>query len=216
MTDAFTDRLSEYLDDELSTEDRARVAGHLRECAACRTTLDELRRVVANAGALTPSAPDRDLWSGIASRIGGDERRAFVRAFRRVISSRLSFTLPQLAAAALALMVLSGGLVWMARSGDPRADFPSISAADFADRRYDDAVADLRRRFDAGRTNLDPDTARIIDENLNAIDRAADECRSALEGDPANVYLNTHLADTRQRKLALLRSAAALVRNEER
>jgi len=166
-----------------------------------------------------------ELWSGIAARIApGGRPAARVSPFRRAITSRLSFTLPQLAAAGIALMVLSGGLVWMARSGDPRADFQPISAqteprsdtrmiapANFADAHYDEAIADLERTIDAGRTTLEPETLRVLEENLRSIDRAIDQCRRALATDPANVYLNTHLADARQRKLALLRRVTALV-----
>jgi predicted anti-sigma-YlaC factor YlaD len=221
-TDPFTDRLSEYLDGELSAPERAAVDAHLLECGACRSTLDELRAVVAEAAQLTNAPPARELWSGIAARITpGGRPRARVSPFRRAITSRLSFTLPQLAAASIALMVLSGGLVWMARSGDPRVDFepinaqtgpvaPMIAPANFADPHYDEAIADLERTHEAGRTKLDPETVRVLEENLRSIDRAIDQCRRALATDPANVYLSTHLADTRQRKLALLRRATTL------
>ena len=166
--------------------------------------------------------PTRELWSEIAARIAPDGRPGVrVSPFRRAITSRLSFTLPQLAAAGIALMVLSGGLVWMARSGDPRADFepinaqsrpmtPTIAPVNFADPHYDEAVADLERTLEEGRTKLDPETVRVLEENLGSIDRAIDQCRRALATDPANVYLNTHLADARQRKLALLRRATML------
>jgi hypothetical protein len=121
-------------------------------------------------------------------------------------------------------MVLSGGLVWMARSGDPRADFAPVSAvaptvervttpvtvANFADAHYDEAIADLEQTLAAERTNLDPETVRVLEDNLRAIDRAIDQCRRALSEDPANVYLNGHLADARQRKLTLLRRANTL------
>ena len=218
-TDSFTDRLSEYLDGELSVPERAALDAHLAQCAGCRLTLEELRGVVLDATSLHDAPPSRDLWTGVAARIApGSQLRGFLSPFRRAISARLSFTLPQLAAAGLALMVLSGGLVWMARSGDPRADFPPISAqvsdgpagssASSADPHYDQAIADLERTLEAGRTNLDPETMRVVEENLAAIDGAIDECRRALETDPADVYLNTHLADARQRKLALLRWAA--------
>lgn len=219
--DPFTDQLSEYLDGELSAPERAAVDAHLAQCAACRATLEELRGVVLEAASLDDAPPSRDLWAGVAARIApGGQLRGLVSPFRRAISSRLSFTLPQLAAAGLALMVLSGGLVWMARSGDPRADFapisaqgpdgPAISPANFADPRYDEAIADLERTLEAGRTKLDSETVRVVEENLAAIDRAIDQCRRALATDPANVYLNTHLADARQRKLTLLRRATAL------
>jgi len=217
-TDVFTDRLSEYLDNELSAAERASVEAHLDTCSACRTTLEELRAVVARAAALPDSPPDRELWSGVAAQIAKPGAR--ISPFRRAISARLSFTLPQVAAASLALMVLSGGLVWMARSGDRRADIPSVNAqvadetpvtrARFADAQYDAAIAELKQTLDAGRAKLDPETVHVLEQNLAAIDRAIDQCRRALDGDPANVYLNTHLADARQRKLVLLRRAAAL------
>jgi len=220
-TDAFTNRLSEYIDDDLSADDRRQVSEHLATCEDCRTTLEELRGVVMETAALTDSAPARDLWRGIAAQIDrARQPRSRVSPFRRAISSRLSFTLPQLAAAGLTLMVLSGGLVWMARSGDPRADIQPISAqgdldstiipANFADRHYDEAIRDLQRTLDSERTRLDPETVRVLEKNLAAIDEAIDQCRRALQGDPSNVYLNTHLAEARQRKLVLLRRATAL------
>jgi tetratricopeptide (TPR) repeat protein len=223
-TDPFTDRLSEYLDGELTPAERADVDRHLTQCAECRSTLEDLRGVVSEAALLRDARPARDLWSGIAARIAPDGRpRARVSPFRRAITSRLSFTLPQLAAAGIALMVLSGGLVWMARSGDPRADFDPLSAqsgptsptpivapVNSADQHYDEAIADLERTLEAGRTKLDPETVRVLEENLGAIDRAIDQCRRALATDPANVYLNTHLANARHRKIALLRRATML------
>ena len=219
--DAFTSQLSEYLDDELSPGQRQTVDAHLVECEACRRTLEELRHVVAHAANLTDSAPVSDLWPGIESRIAPGSTRARVSPFRRAISARLSFTIPQVAAAGLALMVLSGGLVWMARSGDPRADVqpiqaqvqeadPVIARANFADKHYDRAIAELQRTLDEGRKSLDVETVRVLEENLAAIDRAIEQCRQALDTDPGNVYLNTHLAEARQRKLLLLRRATAL------
>jgi hypothetical protein len=224
-TDRFTDRLSEYADGELDAAERAAVDAHLAGCAECRMALDELRAVVARAGALLDQAPPGDLWPGIAAQIAPADGHPRVSPFRRALSARrFSFTLPQLAAAGIALMILSGGLVWMARSGDPRADFDPISAqveapaeqaplvrpANLADEQYDEAIADLERTLEAGRRALDPETIRVIEENLAAIDRAIDQSRRALSDDPANVYLNMHLASTRQRKLALLRRASAL------
>ena len=218
--DEFTDRLSEYIDGELTPAEHLDFERHLVICARCRTTLDELQAVVAQAAALTDTRPGAALWPGIAARIG-EGRAAGLNAspFTRAVMRRVSFTLPQLAAAALALMVLSGGLVWVARSGDPRADFDPVSAdtgrapiapVSVADPQYDAAVADLEGVLAQERSRLDPETVRVIEANLAAIDMAIAQSREALAADPANMYLNTHLASARQRKLALLRRVTAL------
>src|SRR3954462_14018956 len=221
-TDAFPSQLSEYLDDELSPAERESVDAHLGQCEACRRTLEELRGIVAEAGSLKDSTPAANLWPGIESRITAAPEPSRVSPFRRALAARLSFTIPQVAAAGLTLMLLSGGLVWMARSGDPRADVPAVRAqveiedvpatvpANFADKDYDAAIAELERMLADGRSTLDPQTVRVLEENLASIDRAIGQCRRALSSDPSNVYLNTHLADARQRKLLLLRRATAL------
>jgi hypothetical protein len=45
---------------------------------------------------------------------------------------------------------------------------------------------------------------------LKAIDAAINEARVALNNDPANPFLNSHLADARRRKLDLLRQVTTL------
>ena len=221
-TDAFTDRLSDYIDNEIAPADRAAIDAHLATCAECVAVVQELRSVAERAASLADVPPRRDLWPGVAARLSPPARPSAIWLFRRLVSARrFSFTLPQLAAASLAIMLLSGGVVWMARSGDPRADFPPLSAdesprpaavapAGFSDSQYDEAIADLEQTLEAGRTRLDSVTVRILEENLASIDRAIDQSRRALAADPANMYLNRHLADARQRKLSLLRRASAL------
>jgi hypothetical protein len=115
-------------------------------------------------------------------------------------------------------MLLSGGMVWLARSGDPRADFPAtigaelppIAPVSLTDGHYEGAVEDLQEILERRRADLDTETVRVLEKNLEAIDAAIEQCRRALEKDPANAYLNNHLAEARQRKLALLRRATAL------
>jgi hypothetical protein len=85
-----------------------------------------------------------------------------------------------------------------------------VVPANFADAHYDAAIADLRRTLDRSRQTLDPETILVLEQNLGAIDHAIDQCRRALSADPANLYLNEHLAESRQRKLVLLREASAL------
>ena len=49
MSDVWTDRLSEYLDDELPPRERAELERHLLGCAECSGTLAELRQLQGSA-----------------------------------------------------------------------------------------------------------------------------------------------------------------------
>jgi len=213
MSDNWTNRLSEYLDGDLPASERPALEAHLQGCGDCRATLEQLRRVVARAQALDDRPPTTDLWPAIARHVGVvslDARRA-----RR----RLSFTVPQLAAAAVALTLLSGGSAWLLHrpSAGPPSQTTATRSPDLkyvgtyeANPKYAAAVASLERVLAQGRSRLDTATVRVIEKNLGIIDRAIRDAQSALAADPANSYLNLHLAQEMRRKLELLRQAAAL------
>jgi|SRR5881628_1880780 len=215
MTDQWTDRLSEYLDGELTSPERTAFEAHLASCDACRTTLDELRRVVTNARALDDRPPAADLWPAVAARIG-----LSARSKTRPVVRRFSFTVPQLAAASVALALLSGGAAWLfGRRGtvptspvvvSERAPTLINAAVYPGDPRFAAQVADLERALARSRGQLDTATVRVIERNLSIIDRAIRNAQSALAADPANSYLNLHLAQEMRRKLELLRQAATL------
>jgi len=228
MSDMWTERLSDYLDDELAPEERAVLAAHLERCSECSATLADLRRVVARARTLESAGPANDLWPGIAQRIGAASSPA--RVLPPVRFRRLTFSVPQLLAAGIALMVLSGGSVWLLRPGHtaavgaPIAARPAPAPAPASagpgtpvswQRRaapgYDAAVAELQQVLDEGRGRLDTATVRVLEQNLKIIDQAIEQARRAVAADSANAYLNSHLAETMRRKLDLLRQAASLV-----
>jgi anti-sigma factor RsiW len=226
MSDLWTNRLSEYLDGELPEGERVALESHLQSCGECSAILEDLRRVVGRARTLNERPPHRDLWPEIAGRIGATPAASgevVEPTSPRPGARRWSFTLPQLAAAGIALMALSGGSVWLLRAPvGPATVRPGItvpsnlpavnaSARRNASQSYAAAVADLERVLADGRGQLDTVTVRVIEQNLAAIDRAIGQAQRALDADPANLYLNTHLAETMRRKLDLLRQAAALV-----
>ena len=85
-----------------------------------------------------------------------------------------------------------------------------IAPANFADAQFDKAVSDLEQILLQQRETLDPRTVVVIERNLRLIDEAIRQARAALDADPANMYLNSHLAESRRRKLDLLRRATSL------
>jgi hypothetical protein len=219
MSDHWTDRLSDYLDGDLAAGERAALDAHLIACAECRTTLGELRRVVARARALEDAPPRADLWPAIAERIGTATGRPDVPDLGAHRARRISFTLPQLAAAGIALMLVSSGVVWraMSRGEGPVATSPSSPvapdgalAAWSGKEPHDQIIARLELLVTQEGSALDTATVRVLKKNLEIIDRAIAEARAALAADPASTYLNHHLARTMRRKVDLLRQASAL------
>ena len=160
--------------------------------------------------------PARDLWPGVMARLD----TAAMSPRRR----QIAFTLPQLAMAASLLIAVASGLTWIAARPDAPAKQDIVVAqnepnglvegdvqnANFADAQFNAAVTDLERILRDERDRLDPRTVLVIERNLKAIDDAIREARMALNDDPANTYLNSHLADARRRKLELLRHATTL------
>jgi len=231
MSDQWTDRLSEYLDDELPPDERVALEAHLRHCAACGAVLADLKRIVARAQGLEDRLPDKDLWPGIATRIGASSGETRAIDLGEARARRWSFSLPQLIAAGIALMALSGGAAWLLHPAaapwvavQPAPTTPILTVANptpgnrspgerarVAGQSYAAAVADLERVLEQGRGRLDTTTVKVIERNLATIDSAIAQARRAVAADSANVYLNSHLAETMQRKLELLRQAAALV-----
>ena len=231
MTEHWTDRLSEYVDGDLDAATRDAIDAHLAMCAECRATRDELERVAARARRVGYRAPARDLWSGIETSIAA---AAPVRRDARAARGRLvTVSLGRLAAAAAVVAVLSGGIAWAIASsrarvstvaigadttrGSVRAESTtsslgssSLGSSAVAVASYRDAAADLERAFESGRATLRPETMRVIEENLRAIDLAIAQADSALRRDPGSTYLNQYLADTMQRKLKLLRRAVEI------
>ena len=231
MRDEWTDRLSEYVDGDLTDEERAVLESHLADCPDCTATVAELTRVVDRAHAVGPRPPQTDLWPAISERIGAQSSAVRIAPFRRREPRRISLTISQLAAAAVVLVAISSALAWQLHSSTTSAGLqtrpngstasadlpPSMEApaahlepVNLADAQYDAAVVDLERALAKGRGRLDKTTIAIVEENLTIIDRAIAQARDALAADPANSYLSGHLIEARRKKLDLLRRAAAL------
>ena len=209
MTTHPVERLSEYLDGNLAPAERETLERHLAECEDCALTLADLRGVVARVQALNDRPPAGDLWPGIAAFIGDGE---VVRPLKR--SRRVTFTVPQLLAAAIALMLLSaGGVGFLLRQGTPaRAEtpVPVISVAASTPRGYDAAVSELQEVLVEHRTRLDSTTVRVLEAKLALIDKAIAEAQQAVAADSLSSYLHGHLAEVRMQKLELLQRAALL------
>jgi anti-sigma factor RsiW len=238
MHDSWIDRLSDHIDGLLSEADARELTDHLDACAECRAIELELRAVVAAAHTAPAHEPKRDLWAGIAAGIDSsstsvsplpDDHASAGRLFsgrdgmvRSATARRFSFSMPQLAAAAIVLMVLSGTAVRLITApadgaavssgtiiqsaGDAPVSTRAVSTA-VPPADYTEDIAELERALEQNRAELDPATVEVIQRSLEAINGAITAARAALAADPGNPYLHRQLDNTMRKKIDVLRRA---------
>ena len=224
--------LHDLLDGELSADAEADVRAHLDGCAACRETLRGFSSVVEGLGALPrAAATPGHLWGGIAARIGAPEadteaEEAEVLPFpapaRR--TRRFSLSVPQLAAAAALVALISAGTVWMALApaGAPVTGPPAVAespdpggaaarAASTGAAGYDRTIRELERMVEAGEDVLAPETLATLEVSLQTVDEALAEVRRALAEDPGSELLHRLLAGHQTTKVRVLRQAVTAI-----
>ena len=152
--------------------------------------------------------PSRDLWPGIAARLGEAPREATGKAFRW----------PMALAAGFLVASVSALLTWsLMRAPEPAvvANTPTVQAAvaDIVPVSYgpnsgltaqelmarDELVVRFREKF----TTLRPETRDAIVKNLAIMQAAADEIDAALAKDPASGMLKGMLVGTYKQELQL-------------
>lgn len=215
------DRLNDHVDGLLDPATEAAVSSHLARCAECAAEVASLRHLRATAGALTRTLdPGVDLRPAIRTETA---RRA---AGRRPVGAatgwawRVSPALLATAAAAVVAVGLLAIALARGQGGNGPASAPFASPEPEAtilalDREYARAAAELRATLDAATGGLAPGTARLVRTNMDAVDRALAESRSALLEDPTSPVLRELVLAAHRQRLEVLRQAAALATDDE-
>jgi anti-sigma factor RsiW len=199
-------RLDAFVDGTLPEPARSDVASHLTTCAACRAEVERIAALITAARGLPREiAPGRELWSGIARRLGEDpvgrpehRTRPPVRVLR-----------PFLALAAALFLMLAGGLMatWLQRRNAP-ARFGQELA------RYQEAAATLAADLARDPVGLSEATRGVLDRNLRIVDQAIHEAEQALAEDPGNAALEAMLLARHEQRIDLLQRATRATRQE--
>ena len=208
-------RLNDYLDGLLDASERANVDEHIETCEPCAADLAALSDVVAAMGALpTEASPERDGWAEVRGRIENDRVVQFP-GVRRTTRRWVSVTVPQLAAAGIALAFLSGGSVWVAMSGSTAGGGPQASLVSpfavvqtAASAEYDQAIVGLEEILERGRGILSSETLAAVESSLLSIEDAIQDAEEALAEDPDSDLLHRLLVNHQQAKLRVLQQAA--------
>jgi hypothetical protein len=84
---------------------------------------------------------------------------------------------------------------------------PQLSAAELA---LSSEISELQDLLQSRRSELEPETVRVVEENLAIIDAAVSQARAAVARDPASGFLNERLESALQKKVQLLRTVALI------
>jgi len=136
-------------------------------------------------------APDRDLWPGIAARIG---------------SKRRSHSLWAYGVAASLFVAVGAASVWfgLARQAPGAGAAPQLAAAPSPEAAYFAQRAAFAENTVQNTPNLAPATREVILKNLRVIEGSMQQIEQALEQDPNNPRLRALLYDLYQNEARLL------------
>lgn len=241
MHTVYRESIHELIDGTIGAIRRAELERHLADCAECRVFLADMRVIREAADSLDPLAPPDGVWLQIAGRLRQEGRATLPPARQPAASPH--FALMAIAATLLVAVGASIALLLpQYRSATPRPAPTAVSTtapepgnpepgvavesveAEFrlAEQHYQNAITKLEQaaRLDqaAGEPNrqvLDAQTAAMLQKNLQVIDQAIAESRSALRTEPLSAPARDSLFDALRRKVALLQDTIALM-NEMR
>ena len=211
--------VNDKADDALNEAERHEVDMHLAACADCRARVDAIRALRAQLASLPRDiAPPAHVLMDVRARTLDPALFASGGTVPWHGRPRM------LAAAAVLLVALSSAATALLLRDTPDPDgtsavrttapatATSMVALQAMERSYEDAIADLQRTLDDQQSGLAPETMRVLEANLDIIDKALAESRAALHADPGNDALTEMLRSGYERKLDVLRSVSSHAR----
>ena len=203
-------RLDDWLDGALTGDAAREVESHHAGCSACRERERELRQLLAHAAALPRSvAPARDLWPGIAERVGGGW--PFWLGWGARGFQPLALAAAAVVVLGLAALVLTRLAPERVRTVTMPAATPSATTFVAGGSAADPVLAQAEREaLQRHRGVLPAEDLARVESNLQVIDRALAEVREALVKNPKNPELNRMLVATHRKKVDVLRRVVRL------
>ncbi|MGE0160574.1 MAG: zf-HC2 domain-containing protein [Gemmatimonadales bacterium] len=221
------ERTHDLIDGLLPSEAAERARSHMAECAECRERHAVLSELASDLRALPRDAtPSPEIWQAIARRIDGttpasepESADVLVLPGVRPAPRRVSFSIPQLAAASVVLAVMSASILWMATSRptpEVAVETERESVTRFAsdEASYDTALDELMTIVETARPFLAPETLLALDQSLAEIDAAIEDIGTALENDPSSDLLQSMLVNQQRSKLRVLSQVATLTQSQ--
>lgn len=204
--------LNDYVDDELSLDDRAEFEQYLSAHSEAQAVLDALLRLKGEAASLPRNVyPSNELWNRLSAEI---ESRP---AQTQVPTTSPAFWRMALPLAASLLMVF--GLVYYATQTQQPESLSPVAVETAAEmpesyhaavREYELAREELALALEERLETMSPGVRQTIEDNLAVMNGAMSEIRVALENNPTSPDLLWMLVATQRKELQLMQELANL------
>lgn len=208
--DRFRAMLGDFLEDSLDASQRREMEAHLKSCEPCRTLLADLREIQRAAASLPRLASPPGVWDRIRDSLPSPPSAE--RSSPRISPWSHRWAL------AASLIILLGGLALAYALGlFPRQAPPEDSAEyvstelQLAENHYQNAIRGLEQIVDEGQSTLDPEVATVLRQNIDLIESAIDESRTAARQEPTNPAAGESLLAALRRKVSLLQNTVLLI-----
>lgn len=209
--------LSDYLDGLLELGERAGVERHLSECSGCRVLRDDLLQIIHFSHSLPLHTPSTAVWAGIHAQIASSAGHSW---WPRVAERRFTFSTPQLAVAAAALLLAFAATVFVARSDATRYDSGSSEERAATSRHLHAesitaAISEIEQRV--GRLEATVEQRRPVwnaelrtafDRQMLYVDQSLAECRQGLRANPYDDVCQDLMLTAYREKVRLLEGFA--------
>ncbi len=241
----YRDAIQELVDGTLGPVRRAELQTHLDTCEECRALAADLQKIRHAAGTLDHPAPPEHVWLQIAGRLrqqGRVTESSVPR--RRHHMALLALAAGLIVAVGGSLWLLFPGVFPSSvvsgprdpgtqgptdprtqgptdpgtQAGNARGEDAVQSIADdlrVAEEHYQSAIGKLEEVAKSNDGTIDARTAAVLEKNLQVIDQAIAESRSALRNEPQSEPARDSLFEALRRKVSLLQDTIALM-NEMR
>jgi anti-sigma factor RsiW len=209
--------ISELIDDGLTTQETKQVAEHLELCQPCQALKQDLENLRHAAQSLPLHTPGPTLWTRIRA-----EAEAEYLAFGRPVVEKpkpaswwdrsFSFTLPQLAGAAVMLVAAflsSGYLVREYMTQKPQIGARDAAASILAP-ELEESLKSQLSAFNQRKVNWDPNVRADFEHHLQEIDESIAGCRYTLARNPDDQTQREMVRVLVDEKIRLLKDSSRL------
>ena len=225
----YRDLLSDFIDESLTPQDRAKVEAHLSACGACAEARADLDLIVGfcreHRGEYDPVPNEKALWLRISNTLKSEltirtatNVPAGAGWWFRVMNRSWQLSFPQLATSVAATIVIAValtlvGLRVFSGSGVKSSGLTLVSESSTVQDRYRQqrqTIEYWNKRVELNKARWNPQMRETFDRNMGVIDAAVDDSMGRLNQNPHDEVSEDILNAAMSDKIALLKEFSEL------